>query len=210
MDPLTVLILAGGRSSRMGQDKAWLDLAGEPLIERVARRLVPLAAEIVFSANDPAAFADLIARLPVPARVAVDEYPGAGPLAGLHAGLAAAGNDLLLAVATDMPFIDRGLVELMVHACRTADAAVPLVTAPGFDAPQPEPLHALYRKSCLPAIEAALKAGRRRAVGFLQDVNVCYLGEDVLRQVDPELRSFRNVNTPQEWAEAAKDLGAEP
>jgi molybdopterin-guanine dinucleotide biosynthesis protein A len=84
---------------------------------------------------------------------------------------------------------------------------VPLVTAPGFDAPQPEPLHALYRKSCLPAIEAALNAGRRRAVSFLQDVNVCYLDEGVLRQVDPELRSFRNVNTPQEWAQAARDLG---
>lgn len=210
MEPLTVLILAGGRSTRMGQDKAWLDLAGAPLIEHVARQLLPLAAEIIFSANDPAAFDELIARLPVPARVAIDEYPGAGPLAGLHAGLAAAENDLLLAVATDMPFIDRRLVEFMIQACGAADAAIPLITAPGSGAPQPEPLHALYRRSCLPAIEVALKAGRRRVISFLQDVNVCYLGEDALRQVDPELRSFRNVNTPQEWIEAARDLGAGP
>jgi len=191
----------------MGQDKAWLDLAGAPLVEHVARRLLPLAADIVFSANNPGDFEQLVAQLPVPARVAVDEYPGAGPLAGLHAGLRAAKKDLVLAVATDMPFIDRRLVESMVEACQTADAAIPLVTVPGFDAPQPEPLHALYRKSCLPAIEAALHAGRRRATSFLQDVTVCYLSEDVLREVDPELKSFRNVNTPQEWAEAAKDLG---
>lgn len=210
MEPLTVLILAGGRSSRMGQDKAWLKLAGAPLVEHVARRLLPLAAEIIFSANDPRAFEQLISRLPVPARVATDQYPGAGPLAGLHAGLRAAGNDLVLAVATDMPFINRRLVEAMVTACRTADAAIPLVTAPGFDAPQPEPLHALYRKSCLPAIEAALNAGRRRAVGFLEDVKVCYLTEGELRQVDPELKSFRNVNTPREWADAAKELEIGP
>ncbi len=207
MEPLTVLILAGGRSTRMGQDKAWLDLAGSPLIEHVARRLLPLAAEIVFSANNPDDFKELIAHLPVPARVAVDEYPGAGPLAGLHAGLRTAANDLLLAVATDMPFIDHRLIGFMVEACRTADAVVPVVTAPGFDAPQAEPLHALYRKSCLPAIEAALETRRRRAISFLPDVNACYLDEEMLRQIDPELRSFRNVNTPEEWAEATKDLG---
>jgi molybdenum cofactor guanylyltransferase len=210
MKPLTVLILAGGRSTRMGQDKAWLELAGVPLVERVARRLLPLAAELVFSARDPAAFDELIARLPVPARVVVDEYPGAGPLAGLHAGLRAAAYEDVLAVATDMPFVDANLVERMVAACRPADAIIPRLMPPGFDAPQPEPLHALYRKSCLPAIEAALNAGRRRLVSFLQDVDVCYLDEDVLRQIDPELKSFRNVNTPEEWAQAEKELAEAP
>lgn len=208
MEPLTVLILAGGRSTRMGQDKAWLNLAGAPLIEHVVRRLLPLAAEIVFSTNDPESFRELIARLPVTASMAIDEYPGAGPLAGLHAGLRAATTDVVLAVATDMPFVNHRLIEVMAVACRHADAVVPRLPASGFTAPQPEPLHALYRKSCLPAIEAALTAGRRRAVGFLQDVDVCYLDEDVLRQVDPELRSFRNVNTPEEWARAQEEFGS--
>lgn len=210
MQPLTVLILAGGRSSRMGRDKAWLDLDGVPLVERVALRLLPLAAEFLFSANDAAPYDTLIARLPVPARVVADEFLGAGPLAGLHAGLRAAANDVLLAVATDMPFVDHRLVGEMMAACPVADAIVPRVKAGGFEAPQPEPLHALYRKSCLPAIEAALAAGRRRAVTFLDDVNVCYLDEDVLRQIDPELESFRNINTPEEWAHAAERLRRQP
>ncbi len=210
MQPLTVLILAGGRSSRMGQDKAWLDLDGVPLVERVARRLLPLAAEFVFSANDVARYAELAGRLPVPARVVQDEYVGVGPLAGLHAGLRAAANDVVLAVATDMPFVNHRLVREMVAACPDVDAVVPRVKAKGFEAPQPEPLHALYRKSCLSAIEAALAGGRRRAVAFLADVNVCYLDEPALRQIDPELESFRNVNTPEEWAEAVLRLRGTP
>lgn len=206
MEPLTVLILAGGRSTRMGRDKAWLELAGAPLVEQVATRLLPLAREIIFSANDPGAFDELIRRLPLPAKVAVDVHGDAGPLAGLHAGLSAATNNLVFAVATDMPFVNRRLVEVMAVACRQADAVVPRVQVPGFAMPQPEPLHALYRKSCLPAIEAALNSGRRRVASFLEDVDVCYLDEDVLRQVDPELRSFRNVNTPDDWAQAEEEL----
>ncbi len=140
------------------------------------------------------------------ARVVSDEYRDAGPLAGLHAGLRAAAYDTVLAVATDMPFVSHRLVEIMAVACRQADAVVPRLQAPGFALPQPEPLHALYRKGCVPAIEAALDTGRRRVVSFLQDVDVCYLDEDILRQADPELRSFRNVNTPEEWARAEEEL----
>jgi molybdopterin-guanine dinucleotide biosynthesis protein A len=184
----------------MGRDKAWLEIDGVPLVERVARRLLPLASEIIFSANEPQAFDALLARLPLPASLAVDVYPGAGPLAGLHAGILAARNDRVLAVATDMPFVDHQLVREMTAACRDADAVVPRLMAKGFEEPQPEPLHAVYRKSCLPAIEAALTAGRRRMASFLQDIEVCYLDEDLLRQFDPELKSFRNVNTPEEWA----------
>lgn len=200
MKPITVLILAGGRSTRMGRDKAWLTLDGLPLVERVAQRLLPLAGEIVFSANDPAPFSALVARLPIPARVIADAFPGAGPLAGLHAGLTAASCDAVLAVATDMPFVNRAVVEAMVGLCEEPDAVVPRLSTEGFSEPQPEPLHAVYRKSCLPAIEAALLANRRRMVSFLSDVRVCYVDEPLLREIDPTLTSFRNVNTPDEWA----------
>jgi molybdenum cofactor guanylyltransferase len=199
MKPITVLILAGGRSARMGRDKAWLEIDGLPLVERVARRLLPLAGEIVFSANDAPRFDDLVARLPVPAQVVADIFPDAGPLAGLHAGLTAARHDTVLAVATDMPFVDHAVVEGMVRLCEDADAVVPRLAAEGFDETQPEPLHAIYRKSCLPAIERALTANRRRVISFLPDVSVCYVDEETLRSIDPELSSFRNVNTPEEW-----------
>ncbi len=201
MEPLAVLILAGGQSSRMGQDKAWLQIDGAPLVEHVAWRLLPLASEYLFSANDPTPFAALLSRLPAPAVVVPDNYPGAGPLAGIQAGLHAAATDWVFVVATDMPFVQAGLVEAMAAACHDVDAVVPRLTVPGIATPQAEPLHALYRKTCLPAIEAALAAGRRRAVAFLQDVRVCYLDEPELRRVDPALSSFRNINTPEDWAE---------
>jgi molybdenum cofactor guanylyltransferase len=207
MEPITVLILAGGRSARMGRDKAWLEIDGRPLIERVARRLLPLAGEIVFSANDPAPFGELIARLPIPVRVVPDVFLDAGPLAGLHAGLSAARHDALLAVATDMPFVNHAVVEQMMALCEDADAVVPRLAADGFDAPQPEPLHAVYRRACLPAIEAALRANRRRVVSFLPDVNVCYIDEAALRTIDPELSSFRNINTPEEWRAIERKSG---
>jgi molybdenum cofactor guanylyltransferase len=199
MKPITVLILAGGRSARMGRDKAWLEIEGIPLVERVARRLLPLAAEIVFSANDAARFAQLAARLPVPTQVVADIFPDAGPLGGIHAGLTAAQHDTVLAVATDMPFVNHAVVEGMVGLCEEADAVLPRLAAEGFDEPQPEPLHAIYRRSCLPAVERALAANRRRVVSFLADVRVCYVDEPFLRTLDPELWSFRNVNTPEEW-----------
>jgi molybdenum cofactor guanylyltransferase len=201
MEPVTALILAGGRSSRMGRDKAWLDLNGMPLVEHVARRLLPLAEEVVFSANDPDAFGTLIDRLPVPGRVAVDAWPGAGPLAGLHAGLRAARNDLVLAVATDMPFVSAEVVRAMMAWGGSADAIIARLTVGDRGELSPEPLHALYRKACLPAIERALAAGRRRAVAFLDDVHVFYVDADRIKEIDPELLSFRNVNTAEEWEE---------
>ena len=125
MEPITVLILAGGRSSRMGRDKVWLDLNGMPLVELIARRLLPLAGEIIFSSNDPSRFGALVAQLPVPAIVTADLYQNAGPLAGLHAGLRAARYDSIFAVAADMPFADHSLVTAMIEHCPNVDAIVP-------------------------------------------------------------------------------------
>lgn len=193
----------------MGQDKAWLDLNGMPLVEHIARRVLPLADEIILSASDPAPFLPLITRLSVPARITADVFPAAGPLAGLHAGLRAAQHNLVFAVATDMPLIDRDLVRAMVALCGEADALIPRLRIPGMDEPQPEPLHALYRKTCLPAIETVLSRGRRSMISFLPDVTVRYLDEDELRAVDPELRSFRNVNTPEDWAAVKASLQGE-
>lgn len=190
----------------MGQDKAWLDINGLPLVERVARRLLPVANEVVFSTNDPDAFADLLARLPVPCCVATDTYRGAGPLAGLHAGLQAASNDLVFAVATDMPFVSAGVVRTMIAWGGGADAVIARLPTGGRGELSPEPLHALYRRTCLPAIEAALAAGRRRAVSFLDDVRVCFVDEVRIREIDPDLISFRNVNTREDWSEVQSML----
>jgi molybdopterin-guanine dinucleotide biosynthesis protein A len=187
----------------MGQDKAWLELAGVPLIERSARRLAGVISEVVFSVGDPAnvdaaRYAALVGRLGMPARLAADLHPGSGPLAGLEAGLRAAGNELVFAVATDMPFVNPALVSHLASLAEGYDAVIPLT--PGAAEAEPEPLHAVYRRTCLPAIAAALAAGRRRAIAFLADVRVRYVTPDELARFDPQFRSFANINTPNEWA----------
>ena len=207
---LTVLILAGGRSRRMGQDKIWLPLGadGVPLIERVVARVRPLAGEFLFSANAPEPFDALVSPLRdqgVPAQVVPDRFPGAGPLAGLHAGLSAARCDLLLAVAGDMPFINPALVAHLVALMPGFDVVIPELPHPRTGEPVKEPLHAIYRRSCLVAVAARLAAGERPMVGFLPDVRVRIVGPDEIRDFDPDFRSFFNVNTPEDW-DAAEEL----
>jgi molybdopterin-guanine dinucleotide biosynthesis protein A len=189
----------------MGQDKAWLELDGAPLIERSARRLAGMVSEVLFGVGDPRnmdepRYAALAARMPVPAQIVPDLHPGSGPLAGLEAGLHAATNDLVFAVATDMPFVNPALVAHLVDLAERYDAVVPLTPATEDAAPEPEPLHALYRRTCLPAIQAHLQAGRRRVIVFLPDVRVRYVTPDEIRPFDPQFRSFANINTPDEWA----------
>lgn len=202
---LSVLILAGGRSRRMGQDKIWMALDGVPLVERVVRRVLPVAGEILFSANAPERFAALACALSqqgVPAQVVADLYPGAGPLAGIHAGLTAARHDWLLALAADMPFVDLALVEGLAGLAAGADAVVPQMPHPETGALTWEPLHALYRRSCLPAIAARLAAGERRVQCFLPDVQVRAVAAEEIARFDPAGLSFFNVNTPDEWQRA--------
>jgi len=211
---LTVLILAGGRSRRMGRDKIWLPLGagGVSLIERVVARVRPLAAEFLFSANAAEPFDALIADLSgqgVPAQVVSDRYPGAGPLAGLHAGLSAARGELLLAVAGDMPFINPALVAHLVALAPGFDVVIPELPQPRTGEPVKEPLHALYRQSCLEAVAARLAAGERQMVSFLPDVRVRVVAPDEIRDFDPDFRSFFNVNTPEDWKAAEQMLAGE-
>jgi molybdopterin-guanine dinucleotide biosynthesis protein A len=209
-----MLILAGGRSRRMGQDKIWLPLGqdGVPLIEQVVARVRPLAAGFLFGANTPEPFDALISKLRdqgVPAQVVPDRYPGAGPLAGLHAGLSAARCDLLLAVAGDMPFINPALVAHLVALAPGFDVVIPELPHPRTNEPVKEPLHAIYRRSCLSAVAARLAAGERPMVSFLSDVRVRTVGPDEIRDFDPNFRSFFNVNTPEDWRTAEQMLAGE-
>jgi molybdopterin-guanine dinucleotide biosynthesis protein A len=204
--PLSLLILAGGKSTRMGQDKAWLMLDGRPLVMRVIDRMLPLVDEVLVSTNQPDAFDVWLPGLPVPAHTVVDRYPGAGPLAGLHAGLLAACCDLVLTLATDMPFVAPALIRYLVDLAPDADvdAVVPRVPSPDTGQIGLEPLHAIYRKSCLPTIEHCLETGQRRVVNLLDQVRVRVVTPDEIRPHDPRFRSFANVNTPQDWSDAQR------
>lgn len=205
---LTLIINAGGKSQRMGQPKALLPLppTNTPLLQVIYQRLQQLAPQrTLVIANDPTfrtkvALPDDVLWLP-------DAYPDTGPLGGLATGLATCAS-WAICVACDMPLLNPALFAyfyaLTVATNPTTDepwdAVVPLVNA------YPEPFHALYHRRCLPAIIAALSKGERRATAFLPAVRVRYVHEAELRQCDPDLRSFFNANTPDEWAQVVARL----
>jgi len=140
-------------------------------------------------ANEPA-FAVAGARL-VP-----DAYPGAASLGGIYSAIGAARHDRVVVVGCDMPFLSTRLLAHLVGQSADVD-----VVAPRIDG-YPEPLHAVYSRACLAAIRPRVEAGRLKIVTFYADVRVRYVDEPELRRIDPELRSFRNVNTPELVREA--------
>jgi molybdopterin-guanine dinucleotide biosynthesis protein A len=206
-EKVSALILAGGLSSRMGQDKAWRALAGVPLVEHTALRVLPLVDELIFSTNQPEPYESLLARLPIPARLVQDQAPGSGPLAGIVAGLSVASHDLVLVLAVDMPFVQPGLLVHLAALAAGYEAVVPVIPDPISDEAMAEPLHAFYRRSCLVHVAAHLQAGHRRVVSFLADVRTRWVSREEIARFDPDFISFRNLNTPADWDRAAVEFG---
>jgi molybdenum cofactor guanylyltransferase len=194
LEPISGVILAGGASRRMGRDKALLDLGGRPLIALVADKLAAVADEIIIAADDSAAYA------PFADRVVPDQFPGVGTLGGIHAGLAAARHDLALVVGCDMPFLQPAVLARFAEASTGFDVAI-LRRGRWV-----EPMHAAYRRTCLPAIEQAVRAGDRRVISFFEAVRVRYLSPDEIADLDPRLRSFVNINTQEDWQAAVDEL----
>jgi len=191
---LTVAVQAGGRSSRMGSDKALLRLDGIPLIERLLQRVSGLGEEILITTNRPQDYQYLGLRM------ASDPEPGAGALHGLHTALEAARGQTVLVLACDMPFVSRPLLEHMLQLAEAADLVVPRRGG------EYEPLHAVYSKGCLPALEAALQHGERRMISFFPSLNLRTVEQEEIDRLDPEGLSFFNVNTPEDLRKAERIL----
>ncbi len=196
--PVSGVILAGGASRRMGHNKAFLELAGRPLIALIAERIRSVSHEVIIVADDVRCY------IPFADRCVPDVYPGVGTLGGIHAGLRAAVHDRVLVVACDMPFLNPAVMAWFVDVADEADLVV-LQHSDGV-----EPLHAVYRKSCLPVIEATIQAGERCAFAFYDQIRVRYVAPVEIAALDPELRSFRNLNSPSEWAEALLEADIAP
>jgi molybdopterin-guanine dinucleotide biosynthesis protein A len=196
---VTGVIQAGGKSTRMGgQPKALLELGGRRLVERVLDAVAPAVDDVLIVTNTP----DLYRFLGLP--MVADAYPDHGSLGGIFTGLAAAGGDAAFTVACDMPFVHRDVVRLVVARAAEADVVIPRV------GDQLETMHAVYGKACLPHIEARLRAGQLRIVGFLDQVRVVEIGEAEVARHRPPAVAFMNVNTPEELARArvvAAELG---
>jgi molybdopterin-guanine dinucleotide biosynthesis protein A len=187
---VTVVIMAGGKSSRMGVDKSFVPLLGKPMIEHVLARVDRLGDELILITNKPDDYAYL--QLPMFGDIYLDR----GPLGGLHAALYHAGRPYILVIACDMPWLKRPLLSHMISLRQTADIIVPR-----WDK-FPEPLHAVYSKACLTPIEDNLRAGRLKVVAFYGRLQVRYLERETIARFDPEGKSFSNVNTLEDLAAA--------
>ena len=192
---LTVCIQAGGQSSRMGEDKALKTFLGRPLIQRVAERLSTIADELIVTTNRPDAYAFL--NLPL----FPDLKPGRGALGGLYTAIASAKHPTVAVVACDMPFASPSLLEAAskLLAEEEVDVVIPR-SEEGY-----QPLHAVYRReTCLPAIDAAIRADQWKVIAWFPQVKVRVLTADEIKRYDPSSLAFWNVNTPEEFAEAEK------
>ena len=194
---ITGVIQAGGKSVRMGgQPKALLELGGRRIIDRVIDVVRAVADELLIVTNTP----ELYAGLGLP--MAADIFPDHGSLGGIYSGLKAAPGEAAFTVACDMPFLLPEVARLVTSRADRADVVLPRVGG------QFETLHACYAKGCLAPMEARLRAGQLKIIGFFGDVRVLEIAEaEVARFRAPEL-VFMNVNTPEELARARALLPA--
>lgn len=193
---ITGVVLAGGRSSRFGRDKALLELDGETLLARAVRTLSAVAGEVLVLGPEHRA-----GQVPG-ARVIPDERPGDGPLPALATALRAMRGKRMIAVATDMPLVNPVLLQHLLDRSVGYDVTVPRVGS------RTQQLHAVYARSCLPAIESQLQAGDLKIDRFFGAVRTLVIEEDEIASFDPSLLSFRNINTEADWIEVQRIAGA--
>lgn len=193
------IILCGGQSSRMGQPKAWLPFAGETLLGRVVRIL----SEVVRPIVAVAAPGQDVPPLPEHVILVRDEAEGRGPLQGLAAGLAALQGkaDAAYLSSCDVPFLQPAVVQRLIDLLGEYQICVPKVE--GFH----HPLAAVYRIELLGAVRRLLAADRRRASFLFDEVPTRVVEAAELADIDPTFQSFRNLNTPEEYQAALRELG---
>jgi molybdopterin-guanine dinucleotide biosynthesis protein A len=195
------IILAGGRSTRMGTNKALLRLSpgGHAVIERLVSQLgeAGLAPDLLIT-NTPHEYAFL--GLPM----VPDDVPGAGPLGGILTALNHSPYERVLVVACDMPMLNPMLLRYMVSLPGDYDALIPCRTDLSGRM-RLETLHAIYSRRCIGPISERIRAGELKVATVVEDIRVRYLDEEEMRRYDPGLQSFRNVNTPEDWEELARE-----
>jgi len=187
--PVAGVVLAGGHASRMGgRDKAFAAVEGEPIAVRAVRIFRSLFAQVLVSTNRPERFAGLDVQ------TVADQFPGCGPLAGIHAALLASRYPHVFVAACDMPGLDPEVIRFLLGRVGSAEAIVPC-----WDG-DVEPLHAVYAVGALREIEAHLRAGQNAVRDVLRRLRVDYVSEAEMRAVRGAARSLTNVNTPEELA----------
>jgi phospholipid/cholesterol/gamma-HCH transport system ATP-binding protein len=189
VEDVTAFVLAGGRSSRMGSDKALLSFGGENLLQRALHTVAAVAAKtlIVGPRDRYAAFGNVIE----------DVFPGCGPLGGIHAALRATETDLNLVVSVDMPLMEEKFLAWLVQQARTTDALIVVPVAMGG----PQPLCAMYRRQVLPPAEQALQSGDYKIGNLFSRVATRQIPEAEIVAAGFSTAVFKNINTTGDYEE---------
>jgi molybdopterin-guanine dinucleotide biosynthesis protein A len=196
---MTSIILAGGKSLRLGRSKALQLIEGKSLIQWVVDRLAILSTEIIIvTAHGQAIPCSSAARI----KTVADIYPEKGPLVGIYSGLIASSSSRAIAVGCDTPFLSAGLLEYMAQMCSTFDVVIPRIKN------ELEPLCAVYSKNCLDPIQNLLEQNERQIRKLFSMVTVKYVEEDEINRFDPKHLSFFNINN-QDDLERARKLATE-
>lgn len=186
----TAFILAGGKSSRMGRDKAFLQLRDETLLAHALKLSAAITKEvkIVGDATKFSAFG----------RVVEDVYPNRGPLGGIHAALSTSSTDLNLMLAVDLPFVGADFLQYLLARARESTAIVTLPRAAGGL----QPLCAVYRRPFAEIAEEALRNGRNKIDSLFAKAGTCVIEDDELVRFGFSPEMFRNLNTPDDLEKA--------
>lgn len=197
------IMVAGGRSRRLGEDKRKLRLwgpNGPTLLEHTLEVLQPICTELIVVLNDPEDWRHL------PVRLVSDVYADAGALGGIYSGLAAATSPYSIVVGADMPLLNQDVLRWMLAYPRDYDALVPRSPRPANvrNALDVEPLHAVYSRACLEPLRDTLEQGKRRIIDFFARVHVTIIEPREMAAHDPHSHSFMNINTVEELAEARR------
>ncbi len=189
------VILAGGKSSRMGgTNKALLKIMGKSIIERQIEILDEIFSETMIITNSP----DCYKFLGKP--IFMDIIPGKASLGGLFTGLMSANKPHCFFVACDMPFLNQQIINLMLTNVDEHDIVIPKISG------KFEPLHAIYSRKCIPFIEKLISSDKLQIFGFFDQVDVCEIKGSELRKIDPFLSFTINVNTPEDLEKATRKL----
>jgi molybdopterin-guanine dinucleotide biosynthesis protein A len=184
---MTGVILAGGKSSRYEINKAFVEIQGKRIIDLVFDVIGQTFPEILLVTNTPDQYGYLGLDM------VGDIIKGIGPLGGIYTGLKCIGGTNGFFVACDMPFLNAGLIRHMIAICNDFDVTIPSVSG------RLHTLHAIYHKNCLPHIENLIERGDHKITNFFGKAKVKYFTENDIRPFDPDLLSFLNVNSPQDF-----------
>jgi molybdopterin-guanine dinucleotide biosynthesis protein A len=191
----TAIILAGGKSSRMGEDKALLPFGDRSLVGRMVDELRPHFDDLILVTNHPERFMEI-----PDIRLVSDVQPGRGPMGGIFSGLLASRGRHNLIVSCDLPFLNHLLLDYLWSLRNWGDVVVPL-THEGLS-----PMLAIYDRHVLPAVAEALSGGQSEPMALYPRWRVHYVREDELVRYDPQLASFRHVTTPEAYRSALAAL----